>query len=151
MGNNVADNPLNTDRAGRLLIHLVPEIFPVETADILARILHTKFPDDVFADTLGRGRGQGNNRYCRKFFPECFDLTVLGTELMSPHGDTMSLIHGKKCNTTTGKYCSERRGYRTFRRYVKDTNEPCRNLLFNSEPFIVGLGTVECLHADSLH
>ena len=74
--------------------HAVGQVRPVEVADEFLRRSQAELLDDVAADALGGGRGVAVNGGAREELAQTGELPVLGSEVVSPVADAVSLVDG---------------------------------------------------------
>ncbi len=86
----------------------VGEIRPVERTDENRRILQTQFADDVALHSLGRRGGERVNRDAGQLIAQGPELAVLGSEIMSPLADAMSLVHGDVADADARQQAAKR-------------------------------------------
>src|SRR5690606_7146770 len=99
----IADPPLaavapdeGEDLASGIALSLLPaaddEVGTEERALETGRLAHAELPEDVLRDRPRRGRGERQDRH-RKPVLQVAQPTVGGSEIVSPLGDTMRLVH----------------------------------------------------------
>ena len=74
------------------------QVGTMEAGDVLVGIAQTKLRDDVMADLARRAGGKGGDRALGKVLTQRAELPVFGTKFVSPFGNAVRLVDGKKRN-----------------------------------------------------
>ena len=68
----------------------------MKAGNVFVRITQMELPDDVVPHPPRRARREGRDGAIRKFLPQARQISVIGTEFMSPFRNTVCFVDRKK-------------------------------------------------------
>ena len=113
---------------------LVDQVGAVEAGDDDGRLAQAELVQDVCADVLGRGGGEGDTRRVAEPAPHLAQAQILRPKVMPPLADTVRLVHREQLRPQLFRQRGKLRREKPLRRHVQQPSETVLELPHHLAP-----------------